>query len=114
MALALRPLLSDSSMKSRWGSQALAVTLRPGAASVGTPLAGFGGGDAGSFADVRTLADDAAVVDAADSTPKSGDTLAGFASGGCLPQPPGDRTAMPAAFRQALAVSRRTPVSFSM
>src|SRR5579862_266811 len=30
------------------------------------------------------------------------------------PQPPGGRTAMPAAFRYALAVSRRTPVACSI
>ena len=36
-------------------------------------------------------------------------SLAGFA-GGCRPQPPGGRKAIPAAFKYAAAVSRRTPV----
>src|SRR5438067_1024242 len=41
MALALRPLLRDSSMKSRCGSQTLEVASLPGAGSVDTLLAGF-------------------------------------------------------------------------
>src|SRR5258705_1666672 len=40
-------------------------------------------------------------------------SLAGFA-GGRRPHPPGGRTAIPAAFRYAPAVSRRTPVACSM
>src|SRR5206468_9072643 len=39
--------------------------------------------------------------------------LAGFA-GARRPHAPGGRTAIPAAFRYAPAVSRRTPVNFSM
>src|SRR5205823_6475656 len=58
------------------------------AVSVDTSLAGFAGGS----------------VD----TP-----LAGFGTGR-RPQPPGDRTAIPAAFKYALAVSRRTPVASSI
>src|SRR5262249_23991294 len=40
-------------------------------------------------------------------------SLAGFA-GTCRPQAPAARTAMPAAFRYALQVSRRTPVACSI
>src|SRR5216684_5319737 len=99
MALALRPLRSDSSMKSRWGSQALAVGLRPGVESGDALLAGF------ESAGVASCPDGAPFVtaDAAKSTPKSGDTsfvpLAGFDSGACFPQPRAGRTAMPAALR---------------
>src|SRR5438094_4530874 len=95
MAIALRPRPSASTITSRCGSQALACGLRPGrggqgagAESVDTSLAGFAGGS----------------VD----TP-----LAGFGTGR-RPQPPGDRTAIPAAFKYALAVSRRTPVASSI
>jgi hypothetical protein len=51
-----------------------------------------------------------------DSTPNpvvTSSALAGFA-GGRRPHAPGGRTAIPAAFRYAPAVSRRTPVSCSM
>src|SRR5271157_893343 len=107
MALALRPLLSESSMKSRKGSQALALGLRPGAGtrreSGDTALAGFG-----------LPAGPAAVGASLNSAPKSVDTsLAGFA-GGRRPHDPGGRTATPAAFRYVPAVSRRTPVACSM
>ena len=48
------------------------------------------------------------------TTPESGVTsLAGFA-GARRPHAPGGRTAIPAAFRYAPAVSRRTPVACSM
>ena len=64
MALALRPLLSESSMKSRCASQALAEGLRPGVESGDVSLAGFVPGTSTP----------------AGSTSKSGDTsLAGFA-----------------------------------
>jgi len=80
-------------MKSQWGSQALAVGLRPGARggpeSRVTSLAGFetvGWSGDGSLADWV-------------APPGSGVTpLAGFA-GGRRPQAPGGRTAMPAAFK---------------
>jgi len=82
--LAFRPLLSDSSMKSKWGSQALAEGPRPGAGTGAGPgdtsLAGVEAGVAGSAAN-------------------SGDaSLAGFA-GARRPQLPGARMATPAAFR---------------
>src|SRR5438046_802447 len=96
MAIALRPRPSASRIMSRWGSHALACGLRPGrgghgtgAESVDTSLAGFAGGGS---------------VDTA---------LAGFGTGR-RPHPPGDRTAIPAAFKYALAVSRRTPVASSI
>src|SRR5215471_17635190 len=44
MALALRPLLNDSSMKSRYRSQTLPVVSLPLARSVDTSLAGFESG----------------------------------------------------------------------
>src|SRR5215470_16058665 len=100
MALALRPLLSDSSMKSRYGSQTLAVALWPGTGSVDTSLAGFESSGAGSCAGVCVATGAAAAGDGANSALKSGDTsLAGFDVAGCLPQPPGGRIAMPTAFR---------------
>ena len=85
MAMALRPRDRPSSIASRYGSQALdgpgesAASPRgkpePAPESVVTSLAGFESG-AGSVVGL----------------------LAGFA-GGSLPQPPGGRTAMPAAFK---------------
>src|SRR5215472_9225869 len=99
MALALRPLLSDSSMKSRCGSQVLAVAFGPGAGSGDTSLAGFDN-CGGSCAGVGVAAGVPGVAETAKSPPKSGDTsLAGFDAGGRLPQPRGGRTAMPAACR---------------
>src|SRR5579864_1652334 len=98
--MALRPRDRPSSIVSRYGSQALegpgerspsplaAVEHAP--ESVVTSLAGFESGS-GSVVGL----------------------LAGFA-GGNRPQPPGGRTAMPAAFKYPVAVSRRTPVAFSM
>ena len=51
----------------------------------------------------------------AGSASESGDTpLAGFDGTGRRPQLPGARTGTPASFKWAAAVSRRTPVSFSM
>src|SRR5215831_12937602 len=103
MALALRPLLNDSSMKSRYGSQTLAVASLPLSGSVDTSLAGFESGGAESCGGVGAAVGAAGVADVANSAPKSGDTsLAGFAAGRRLPQPPGGRTAMPAALRYAL------------
>src|SRR5215475_11107533 len=100
MALALRPLLNDSSMKSRCGSQTLAVAFRPLVGSVDTSLAGFESGGAESCAVVSAEVGAAGVAGVTDSAPKSGDTsLAGFDAGWRLPQPPGGRTAMPAALR---------------
>src|SRR5713101_1130683 len=90
MAFALRPRDSASAISSRNGSQALALGARPGSVDTPAVVAGF---DAGSV-----------------DTPVA---VAGF--GGQVPgRPPLTRTAMPAAFRYALAVSRRTPVDSSM
>ena len=94
--MALRPRASAAAISSRYGSQALAAGLRPGARrrarSRSTPLlAGF----------------------AAAAAAESVDTLDWpvlAAARGCR----GGRTAMPAAFKYALAVSRRTPVASSM
>jgi hypothetical protein len=99
-------------MLSRYGSQALAVGLRPGdelsgeagvlansaPKSVITPLAGFAEGGSG----VAGLA----AFTGAESVITS---LAGFAA--ARPHFPGGRKAIPAAFRYAAAVSRRTPVA---
>src|SRR5665213_3953185 len=96
--MALRPSDRAASMSSRYGSLVLAVAL--GSGGFGSPepvvtsfqLAGF---------------------DAAGSVVTS---LAGFESAGGLrrPQPPGFPTGMPAAFKYPAAVSRRTPVAFSI
>ena len=66
--------------------------------SVVTSLAGF--------AETGSLVDSGGGFAAAESVITS---LAGFA-GGCRPQLPGGRKAIPAAFRYPAAVSRRTPV----
>ncbi len=88
--MALRPRARAGSMSSRYGSQALAVGARL-----------VGGGQPERSAR------------AADGPPKSVDTsLAGFGAGGRRRR--GRRTGIPAAFRYALAVSRRTPVAASM
>jgi hypothetical protein len=92
MALAFRPLLSETSMKSRWGAQALALGLRLGSAGAPesgvTSLAGFetAGGWEVSGSGVETGSESGVT------------SLAGFA-GGRRPQAPGGRTPMPAAFK---------------
>src|SRR5215510_7990747 len=107
MALALRPLLSESSMKSKNGSHALAEGLRVGSVNGGesgdTALAGFDSDSVESG--------DASLAGFDSRGGKSGDvSLAGFA--GCRrPHTPGGRTVTPAAFRYAADVSRRIPVS---
>src|SRR5713101_4792162 len=114
MAFALRPRDSASAISSRNGSQALALGARPGLGGQGE---GSGSVDACSemagFAPLESV-DTPAVVAGFDAG--SVDTpvvVAGF--GGQVPgRPPLTRTAMPAAFRYALAVSRRTPVDSSM
>src|SRR5579859_4068470 len=125
--MALRPRLSPSSIASRYGSQALALGLRCGDAtgaqeraptssgwdglrsvitseSVITSLAGFEVGFAFSFVErfsglVLVLPLGAGTTAMAGfPAPKSVITsLAGFAAR--RPQPPGGRTAIPAAFR---------------
>src|SRR5438309_9421935 len=103
MALALGPLLSEGSMKSRCGWEALADGLRPGTGiaseSGDTSLAGFESGPAGesSVASSRIASKD--VLTGLEPPPESGDTsLAGFA-GVRRPQAPGGRIAIPAALR---------------
>src|SRR4051812_26542901 len=86
-------------MSSRYGSHALAAGARLGharAESVDTPsrLAGFEAGSPSESVD----------------TPSR---LAGFGVAGAW-RARGARTAIPAALRYALAVSRRTPVAFSI
>jgi hypothetical protein len=90
MALALRPLLSDSSMKSRWGSQTLAVALWLAVESGDTSLAGFDPeGEDSCAADTGAAAVAAAVAETAKSPPKSGDTsLAVLALAGVCPSLP--------------------------
>ena len=91
--------VKPNSMVSRYGSQALAVAVG---------LEGWGGGFSGVFSPesvITSLAGFAAVQSV-------GGTWVGV--GLPRPQRPGPRTAMPAAFRYALAVSRRTPVCCSM
>ena len=84
----------------------------PGRESVITSLAGFAGapGGVGSEVDARS---GGPVDSSADGFPASKSVItcmAGFEAAR-RPQPPGDRTAIPAAFRYTLAVSRRTPVA---
>src|SRR5690606_10829947 len=109
--MALRPCRTDRSMNSLCGSHLLGAGLRPrpaselagAAGSVVDPLAGLAGAAAGSVVDrLAGLAGAAAgsVVD----------PLAGF--GRCRPR--GPRTAIPAALRYWLAVSRRILVSCSI
>lgn len=104
MAIAFRPLVSDCSMKSRYGSQALADGFEAWLAvseSVDTSMAGF---EVSPVFPVQS-----GVVPAAGSV----DTcMAGF--GRLRPQLPGGRTSIPAARRYPAAVSRRTPVAFSI
>src|SRR5262252_7354653 len=115
MAIALRPRLRPSSMNSRNGSQADgvglgfsdSVPLQSTPDPMVTSLAGFEssrllflllGRFSGLMLRFRAASPDIDPVVT---------SLAGFA-GTCRPQAPGARTAMPAAFRYALAVSRRT------
>src|SRR6516162_7960188 len=110
MALALRPLLSESSMKSKNGSQVLAVGLRVGSPtgveSGDTSLAGFASAGAESgdtslagFASAGAESGDTSLAGFESAGAESGDTsLAGF-GGGRRPHAPGSRTLMPAAFR---------------
>src|SRR2546428_7541297 len=97
IAMAFRPRLSPSSIVSRYGSQALAEGFGPG-----SWRGGFS--EKGLIKSVVTPAP-LASFDSAGSviTP-----LAGFADR--RPHPPAGRTATPAPFRYAPAVSRRTPV----
>src|SRR5258707_3242700 len=121
MAMAFRPRLIPKSMASRYGSQALGPGITVESVITSFSLAGFEVAFAFPFAErfsglglglgltlgsrglgITGMADFAA--------PKSVITsLAGF--GPHRPQPLGGRTAIPAAFRYAPAVSRRTWVA---
>ena len=82
MTLAIRPLRSDSWVKSKYGSQALLVGQRPGSGT---------GAESGDTVGRFWPSSASARVD------RSGDTsLAAFA-GARRPQPPGARMAIPAA-----------------
>jgi hypothetical protein len=113
MAMALRPRLSPKSMASRYGSQALVTK----AESVITSLAGFEVAFAvpfvGRFSGLGLQfgsRGSGVTAMAGFAAPESVITsLAGF--GLQRPQPLGGRTAIPAAFRYAPAVSRRIPVA---
>src|SRR5215469_10715965 len=120
MAIALRPRLRPSSMNSRNGSQAVgdlgfsgSVPLNPTPNPVVTCMAGFESWRLlflllGRFSGL--MLQFCAASSGFDPVVTS---LAGFA-GTCRPQAPGARMAMPAAFRYALPVSRRTPVACSI
>src|SRR5450755_1646345 len=115
MAMALRPRLSPKSMASRYGSQALGLGTTAESVITSFSLAGFEVGFAFPFVErfsglglQLTLGSrGSGITGMADfAAPESVITsLAGF--GSCRPQPLGGRTAIPAAFRWALAVSRR-------
>ncbi len=120
MAMALRPRLRPRAMNSRNGSQTDGADwrfsdptpLKPTPNPVVTPMAGFESSGLpflleGRFSGLLlpSSVDDSdfdSVVTA----------MAGF--DGRRPQAPGGRIPMPAAFRYALAVSRRTPVACSI
>src|SRR5581483_7761450 len=97
--MALRPRRRPTSMISRNGSQVLAERL-----GGGSEIAGFS--EKGLIKSVITSLS-LAGFESSESVITS---LAGFA-GTALPQRPGERTAMPAAFRYTPIVSRRTPVA---
>src|ERR1039458_7813805 len=121
MARAFRPRLSPKSMASRYGSQALGLVTS--SESVITSLAGFEVAFAFSLVErfsglmlrlmlgwgltLRLGSRGSGITGMAGfAAPESVITsLAGF--GARRPQPLGGRTAIPAAFRWALAVSRR-------
>src|SRR5215469_3182554 len=120
MAIALRPRLRPSSMNSRNGSQADGdlgfsgcVPLNPTPNPVVTCMAGFESWLLlflllGRFSGL--MLQFSAASPGSDPVVTS---LAAFA-GTCRPHAPGARTAMPAALRYALPVSRRTPVACSI
>src|SRR5215831_2717290 len=120
MAMALRSRLRPSSMNSRNGSQADGAglgfsdptPLKPTPNPVVTSMAGFESWLllfllSGRFSGLMLRFSPA--ISGLDPVVTS---LAGFA--GTRPQAPGARTAIPAAFRYALPVSRRTPVACSI
>ncbi len=117
MAMALRPRLSPKSMASRYGSQALGLETTAESVITSFSLAGFEvvfafpllerfsglglqlGSSGSGITGMAGFAAPESVIT----------SLAGF--GSHRPQPLGGRTAIPAAFRYALAVSRRTWVA---
>src|SRR5262252_5967113 len=118
--MALRSRLRPSSMNSRNGSQADGVglgfsdptPLKPTPNPVVTCMAGFESPQllfllGGRFSGLMLRFNAASSGSDPVATP-----LAAFA--GTRPHAPGARTAMPAAFRYALPVSRRTPVACSI
>jgi len=119
MAMALRPRLSPTSMASRYGSQALGLGTTAESVITSFSLAGFEVAFAFPFVErfsglglQLTLGSrgSGSTGMAGFAAPESVITsLAGF--GSHRPQPLGGRTAIPAAFRYAPAVSRRTWVA---
>jgi hypothetical protein len=119
MAMALRPRLSPTSMASRYGSQALGLGTTAESVITSFSLAGFEVAFAFPFVERFSglglglglgLGGSAISGMAGFAAPESVITsLAGF--GSHRPQPLGGRTAIPAAFRYAPAVSRRTWVA---
>src|ERR1035438_7372253 len=136
MARAFRPRLSPNSMASRYGSQALARGLGCGDAACPRPVSGARAPTSSGWDGLRSAITSESVITslagfevafafpllerfsglglgeseitgmAGFAAPESVITwLAGFAAR--RPQPLGGRTAIPAAFRYALAVSRR-------
>jgi len=99
IAMAFRPRETASSITSRNGSHALAAGARPG----------LGHSFGAESVDTPSVAAGVAVPESVDTPP----VVAGF-GGHAESLPPGRRTAIPAACRYALAVSRRTAVSFSI
>src|SRR5271166_1153318 len=95
MARAFRPRLSPNSMASRQGSQALARGLGCGDAACPRPVSGARAPTSSGWDGLRSAITSESVIT----------WLAGL--GARRPQPLGGRTAIPAAFRYALAVSRR-------
>ncbi len=119
MAMALRPRLIPRSMASRYGSQALGPETTVESVITSFSLAGFevgfdlplleGFSGLGLGLGLGLQASGITGMTGF-AAPKSVITsLAGF--GSCRPQPLGGRTAIPAAFRYALAVSRRILVA---
>src|SRR5271165_5250093 len=121
--MALRPRLSPKSMASRYGSQALGLVTTVESVITSVSLAGFEVAFAFPFEErfsglglglglQLTLGSRGSAISgmAGFAAPESVITLlAGF--GSHRPQPLGGRTAIPAAFRYAPAVSRRTWVA---
>src|SRR5215470_4568633 len=99
--MALRPRPTPNSIVSRKGSQMLAEAL-----DGGSWIGGFS--EKGRIKSVATSAPLAAF----DTSESVATSMAGFADD--LRRQPGGLTAIPAAFRYAPAVSRRTPVSSSI